>query len=278
MKTTPLVASGLALSTLVIALLASPSACPTNRRRSSSALRFEGGPSLSVAPSSPREAESAPVAVSSSPRADASTDVRVVMEQEGIRAALDAGLSSNSVGPMESMAEALGDSDESRRGLIDELARRLPTARGEDACRLLAMLVGLGDAQGLASWKAALSADPDPSTRELLARNAPTSGPLGAEVVDALLDCMGSDRTGAVRAAAVEALPGGLSAGRMESFLRAIARESDASARQAMVLYLSQDAPRHPEFIASCERLAQDASVDPRSRALASAAVEHARQ
>lgn len=197
---------------------------------------------------------------------------------EGARLVFESALAAQDLGGSIALAASLADSPEMKQALLEEASRRLPAAQGELRCRLLAILASLGDPQGFALWKAALESDPDPRSRELLARNPVTTPPFAAEAIEAVLGLARKDREAAVRQAAVEGLPAGLSKDRMDVFLAVIAGDPHPPARRAALAYLSEDARGDERLATECKRLVADETQDREVRLLASAILRDARQ
>lgn len=196
---------------------------------------------------------------------------------EGARLVFESALAAQDLGGSIDLAASVADSPEMRQALLDEVSRRLPAAQGELRCRFLAILAALGDPQGFALWKATLEADPDPHSRELLARHPATQGPFAAQAIEAVLGLVRTDREAAVRQAAIEGLPAGLSDARMEVFLAVIAGDPQASVRRASLAYLSEDARGDMRLQAECKRLVGDETQDRDLRLLANAILRDSR-
>lgn len=196
---------------------------------------------------------------------------------EGARLVFDSALAAQDLGGSIDLAASVADSPEMRQALLDEVSRRLPAAQGELRCRLLAILAALGDPQGFALWKATIEADPDPRSRELLARHPATQGPFAAQAIEAVLGLVRTDREAAVRQAAIEGLPAGLSDARMDVFLAVIAGDPQPSVRRASLAYLSEDARGDMRLQAECKRLVGDETQDRELRLLANAILRDSR-
>ncbi|MEK7866234.1 MAG: hypothetical protein AAB434_06085 [Planctomycetota bacterium] len=196
---------------------------------------------------------------------------------EGARLVFDSALAAQDLGGSIDLAASVASDPEMRQALLDEVSRRLATAHGELRCRLLAILASLGDPQGFALWKATLESDPDPRCREVLARHPVRQEPFGAQATEAVLGLARTDREAAVRLAAIEGLPAGLSDGRMEVFLAVIAGDPDPVVRRASLAYLSEDARGDMRLKAECERLVGDETQDRQLRLLAGAILRDAR-
>ncbi|GEM_PF-3320793 len=196
---------------------------------------------------------------------------------EGARLVFESALAAQDIGGSIALASSVADSPEMRQALLEEASRRLPGAQGDLRCRLLALLATLGDPQGFALWKAALESDPDPRCREMLARNPVTQEPFAAQATEAVLGVARTDREAAVRQAAIEGLPAGLSPKRMDVFLAAIAGDVEPAVRRAALAYLSEDARGDQRLQVECKRLVGDETQDRQVRLLAGAILRDAR-